>query len=196
MRQQNSFGKRGQSGGRPDMQPAGREKPFHQEVDDVEDPVVTRFVANQPWPAFAAAAITLMLTGGFLFTGVGKGMPSLAFIPVMLIVGYVLYLQFRGLQANMGDREERIKRAIGARYPLVPILGMIAGLVYFMVTEQQSLSDIVAYDWADIFGLRTDIEAQEPLSATLFDTMASFGGAGLFLAFLWYRASRHFSDKT
>ncbi len=196
MRQQNSFGKRGQSGLRANMQPVNRETPFHQAVDDVEDPLVTRLVASQPWPAFAAVAITLVLTGGLLFTGVGKGMPSLAFIPVMLIVGYVLYLQFRGLQANMRDREERIKRSISARYPLVPILGMIAGLVYFMVTEQQSLSDIAAYDWSDIFGLRTDVGAAEPLTYTLFDTMATFGGAGLFLAFLWYRAAKHFSDKT
>ncbi|MCK7610675.1 hypothetical protein [Roseibium sediminicola] len=196
MAQKQSFGKRGQSGNRPAANPAGRPKPFHQAIEEYKDPAAASFVANRPWPAAAAAGITLTLTGGLFLTGAGKGVLSLAVIPVMLLVGYLMYLQFRGLQAQMQDDEERIKRAISAKYPLVPVLGMIAGLVYFMVSEQQDFSDIAAYDWSGIFGLRTDIEADEPLSATLLETMATFGGAGLVAAYLWYKAGQYFSDRS
>lgn len=192
MARQQSFGRRGKAGKRPVVDRSEAPKSFHQQIEDYRDPAATRFVANAPWPAAAAVAITLTVTGGVILAGAGRSVPPVAVFPVMLLVGYLMYLQFRGLQAQMQDDDERIKRAISAKYPLVPILGMIAGLVYFMLSKHQNLNDIAAYDWSGLFGLRTDIDAEEPLAATLLDTMAAFGGAGLVVAYLWYRAAQHF----
>jgi hypothetical protein len=192
MRQQKSFGRRGQSGGPQNRPPVFAPRPIHEAVDGYEDPVLTRFAANKPWPAFAAAWITLAILGTTLYS-IGDLNPQtlLFLVPVLLIAGFIMFLQFKGLQKGLqGDKEKR-KRAIQAKYPLVPIFGMIGGLVYFMVTKDQSLPDIFGYDWSGIFGLRTGIEGEEPLTAQLFDTMATGGGAGIALAVLWYKVTKN-----
>ncbi|MHA7774298.1 hypothetical protein [Roseibium sp. M-1] len=203
MRQQHTFGRRGQAVDRQQMSPVRRSpadpvsqpKSFHQELDDYEDAVLTRFVATRPWPACAAVAIVLLSFGSSLILFADRGLPPFGLFPVMLIVGYVMYLQFKGMQANLNNKEERDKRAVSAKYPLVPIFSMIAGLVYFMVTKEQSLSDIAAYDWESAFTGPVDIEAPPALPVELVEKIGSFGGAGLFLAYLLYRARKHFSGE-
>lgn len=196
LRQQHAFGRRGEAVNQPQPDPVSQLKSSHEEADGYENPVLTRFLATRPWPACAAFALVLVSFGGPMVLFADKGLPPIGFFPVMLIVGFVMYLQFRGMQAHLNGKEERVRRAVSARYPLVPVLGMIAGLIYFMVTRQQSPADILTYDWVNAFGGPVDIEAPAPLPVDLVENMGSFGGAGLFLGYLWYRTGKYFSDET
>ena len=188
MSQQKSFGRRGREGVSRNSSRGQTSRTFHETIDDYEDPVLVRYTAGKPWPAVLSVGLTGAITAGVVYAS-GEVGPELFYIlPLMLLLGGLLYLQFRGLQKGM--QGEKRDRAIQARYPLIPITGMIGGLVYFMITKDQSLSDIIAYDWSGMFGLRTDIEAEEPLTATLFNAMAVGGGAGVCVAALWYKASK------
>jgi len=146
MRQQHSFGRRRETARQPQAGLAKVRRPVVAAMETYEDPVMVKAAAERPWPIVAAVLITLGITGGALFAARDAGWGLLTILPVMAIVGVVLYLQFRGLQATLRDDEERKKRAIQAEYPLIPIVGMIAGAVYFMIAYQQSVSDILAYD--------------------------------------------------
>ncbi|WP_420337397.1 hypothetical protein [Roseibium sp.] len=191
MRQQKSFGKR-EHGFVP--QERGRSlprRPIHDAVDSYEDPVIVRLATDTPWPAYAAAGVTLAVIATTLFAvGEVSTTTLLMLVPMMTFVGFILFLQFKGLQRGMQGEKEKRKRAIQAKYPLVPTAGMIAGLVYFMITREQSILDIAGYDWSGMFGLRTDIGKDEPLTAQLLETMAKFGGVGVAVAVLWYKVTK------
>jgi len=166
-------------------------RPIHDAVDSYEDPVLVRFATAKSWPAYAAVGITLAIIATTIFAvGEVSSTTLLMLVPMMTLVGFIMYLQFKGLQRGMQGEKEKRKRAIQAKYPLVPIAGMIGGLVYFMINREQSLLDIASYDWSGLFGLRTSIGKDEPLSAQLLETMAKFGGAGIAVAVLWYKITK------
>jgi hypothetical protein len=191
MRQQKSFGKREHDFVRQERGRSLPRRPIHDAVDSYEDPVLVRFATDTPWPAYAAAGITLAVIATTLFAvGEVSTTTLLMLVPMMTFVGFILFLQFKGLQRGMQGEKEKRKRSIQAKYPLVPIAGMIAGLVYFMITREESLLDIAGYDWSGMFGLRTDIGKDEPLTAQLLETMAKFGGAGVAVAVLWYKVTK------
>lgn len=191
MRRQKSFGKRDHSFVPQEQGQSLPRRPIHDAADSYEDPVLVRFATDTTWPANAAAGITLaVIATTLLAVGEFSTTTLLMLVPMMILAGFLMYLQFKGLQRGMQGEKVKRKRAIQAKYPLVPIAGMIGGLVYFMITREQSLLDIAGYDWSGMFGLRTDIGKDEPLTAQLLETMAKFGGAGVAVAVLWYKVTK------
>lgn len=195
MNQKQPFGKRGRIAGRP--MGGGAEKPqaIRQAVETYEDPALTKFAVRRPWPAIAAAAITVPISASVIYSARDNPMHLLVVLPIMLIVGVVIYLQLKGAQRRMGEEREREKRAIQASFPLIPIGGMIAGAAVFMVAKGQGPGDILAYDWSGIFGIQHGIATEEPLPGVLFQYMGVGGGAGLALASLWYRFTEVHQDN-
>ncbi|MBN9671382.1 hypothetical protein [Roseibium aggregatum] len=197
MRQQHSFGRRDDTASRRQAAAARTRLPGLPAMDTYEDPVLVKAAAERPWPIVAATLITLGITGGSLYAARDAGSQALTILPVMAIVGVILYLQFRGLQATLREDKERKKRAIQAEYPLIPIVGMIAGAGYFMIAHDQSVSDILAYDWSGIFGMRRGFEnAEEPMTETLFSAIGAGGGAGLAVAVGWHKLSRYLQGNS
>ena len=190
MRQQKHFGKKGQKVGAHNRNEVLTSRSFNKKIDEFEDPVLVRFAADKPWPALLSACLTCAITAGIVYSSGDLGPQLLYILPLMLLLGGLLHLQFKGLQKSMQGKKEKRSRAIQAQYPLIPISGVIGGLIYFMITKGQSMSDIMAYDWSEIFGLRTDIEGEEPLTAILFNSMAFGGGASIGVAALWYKLSK------
>lgn len=159
-------------------------------MDTYEDPVLLKAVAGRPWPVFAAVLIPVGIVAGTVLSHLEIGWGLLAIVPVMAIAGLILYFQFRGLQVKLAGGKERKKRATQAEYPLIPIGGMVAGAIYFMIVHQQGISDIVAYDWSGIFGMRSNFHAGEPMTETLFTAIGAGGGAGLAISVGWHKARK------
>lgn len=157
---------------------------------DYEDPFFVGLAVNRPWPLFAAVVIAASAVVGAFYWSTDKELPLLTLVPITLLIGVVVYLQCRSMQKEMQRARAKRKRAFQAKYPLIPIAGVIAGAVFFMLSKQQGPGDILGYDWSGVFGIRENIEAEEPMPITLADYMAKGGGAALVIVMLWHRFAK------
>ncbi|MES0879181.1 hypothetical protein [Roseibium sp. SCP14] len=157
---------------------------------DYVDPFFVRIAVNRPWPVIVAIGIAVSTIASAFYWTADKEFPPLTLVPIVLVIGVVVYLQCRGMQKEMQGERAKRKRAFQAKYPLIPIAGVVAGAVFFMITRQQGPGDILSYDWSGIFGIRENIEGEEPLPITLADYMAMGGSVALAIAMLWHKFAK------